>query len=157
MATADLCTEEEIVTLVYGFYDKVRADPVLGPIFNTHVDDWDGGTRIGPSLQAFLAVPRFSAFARGASIILLSDALERGDHREMESAVRRLSQRAFRLSLATPLAGDPRFRPETAALRAVLPVLDDLVDGSSIEELTRFTLSLARPAPAAQTVWRRTS
>ena len=122
-----------------------------------HVDDWDGGTRIGPSLQAFLAVPRFSAFARGASIILLSDALERGDHREMEAAVRRLSQRAFRLSLATPLAGDPRFRPKTAALRAVLPVLDDLVDGSSLEELTRFTLSLARPAPAAQTVWRRTS
>jgi uncharacterized protein with von Willebrand factor type A (vWA) domain len=108
-------------------------------------------------LQAFLAVPRFSAFARGASIILLSDALERGDHREMESAVRRLSQRAFRLSLATPLAGDPRFRPETAALRAVLPVLDDLVDGSSIEELTRFTLSLARPALAALTVWLRTS
>ncbi len=120
----------------------------------TRVDDWDGGTRIGPSLLAFLSVPRFSAFARGAAVILLSDALERGDPSEMETAIRRLGQRAVRLSLATPLAGDPRFRPETAALRAVLPVLDDLVDGSSVAGLTRFILSLARPAPAASTVWR---
>lgn len=122
----------------------------------SRVDDWDGGTRIGPSLLAFLAIPRFCALARGAAVILLSDALERGDHAEMETAMRRLSQRAFRLSLATPLAGDPRFRPRTAALRAIMPVLDDLVDGSSIAELTRFILSLARPAPAAAAVWQRT-
>ena len=75
------------------------------------VDDWDGGTRIGPTLLAFLGVPRFAAFARGAAIVLLSDGLERGDHAEMETAMRRLGARAFRLSLCTPLAGDPRFSP----------------------------------------------
>ena len=30
------------------------------------VSDWDGGTRIGDALQAFLAVPRFGGYARGA-------------------------------------------------------------------------------------------
>ncbi|MER9182022.1 VWA domain-containing protein [Mesorhizobium sp. M0767] len=119
------------------------------------VDDWDGGTRMGPTLLAFLSVPRFSAFARGAAIVILSDSLERGDHAELETAMRRLSARAFRLSLATPLAGAPRFRPATAALRAILPVLDDLVDGSSIAGLTDFILSLARPAPAAAAIWKR--
>ncbi|MCV3209180.1 VWA domain-containing protein [Mesorhizobium sp. YC-39] len=121
------------------------------------VDDWDGGTRMGPALLAFLSVPRFSAFARGAAVVILSDALERGDHAELEMAMRRLSARAFRLSLATPLAGDPRFRPATAALRAILPVLDDLVDGSSIAGLSDFILSLARPAPAAAAIWKRVS
>ncbi|RWQ28478.1 MAG: VWA domain-containing protein [Mesorhizobium sp.] len=121
------------------------------------VDDWDGGTRMGPTLLAFLSVPRFSAFARGAAIVILSDALERGDHAELEMAMRRLSARAFRLSLATPLAGDPRFQPATAALRAILPVLDDLVDGSSISGLSDFILSLARPAPAAAAIWKRAS
>jgi uncharacterized protein with von Willebrand factor type A (vWA) domain len=120
------------------------------------VDDWDGGTRIGPTLLAFLAVPRFAAFARGAAIVLLSDGLERGDHAEMETAIRRLHARAFRLSLATPLAGDPRFSPRTAALQAILPCLDDLVDGSSLPGLADFMLTLARPAPSAATVWRRT-
>lgn len=121
------------------------------------VDDWDGGTRMGPTLLAFLSVPRFSAFARGAALVILSDALERGDHAELEMAIRRLSARAFRLSLATPLAGDPRFQPATAALRAILPVLDDLIDGSSIAGLTDFILSLARPAPAAAAIWKGVS
>jgi uncharacterized protein with von Willebrand factor type A (vWA) domain len=70
--------------------------------------------------------------------------------------MRRLGARAFRLSLATPLAGDPRFSPQTAALKAILPCLDDLVDGSSLPELADFMLTLARPAPSAQAVWRRT-
>jgi uncharacterized protein with von Willebrand factor type A (vWA) domain len=121
------------------------------------VDDWDGGTRMGPALLAFLSVPRFSAFARGAAVLILSDALERGGHAELETAMRRLSARAFRLSLATPLAGDPRFRPVTAALSAILPVLDDLIDGSSLAGLTEFILSLARLAPAAATIWKRVS
>ncbi|CAN5373899.1 group III truncated hemoglobin [soil metagenome] len=41
MPSADLCTEEEIVQLVYGFYDAVRRDEVLGPVFNRHVGNWD--------------------------------------------------------------------------------------------------------------------
>ncbi|WP_412051237.1 vWA domain-containing protein [Hoeflea sp. Naph1] len=111
------------------------------------VEDWDGGTRIGRTLLAFLSVPRFSAFARGAVVVILSDALERGDSTEMETAFRRFAGAAHRLSLATPLAGDPRFRPETAALRAIMPMLDDLVDGSSIAGLSEFFLSLGRSAP----------
>ena len=41
MPSADLCTEEEIVELVYGFYDAVRQDEVLGPVFERHVKNWD--------------------------------------------------------------------------------------------------------------------
>ncbi|MCY0093696.1 vWA domain-containing protein [Hoeflea ulvae] len=116
------------------------------------VEDWDGGTRIGGTLLAFLSVPRFSAFARGAVVVILSDALERGEPTEMETAFRRFAASAHRLSLATPLAGDPRFRPETEALRAILPMLDDLVDGSSVAGLTKFLLSLGRAAPHFQTM-----
>ena len=41
MARGELCTEEEITTLVHNFYDRVRADAMLGPIFDAHIDDWD--------------------------------------------------------------------------------------------------------------------
>ena len=116
------------------------------------VEDWDGGTRIGPTLLALLAIPRFAAFARGAAVAILSDGLERGSHAEMEAAIRRLSARAFRTLLLTPLAADPRFQPQTAALKAVLPYLDDLVDGSSIESITTSILSLSRPAVAVETI-----
>lgn len=41
MPTADLCSEEEVSQLVHTFYDAVRQDAVLGPIFQRHVADWD--------------------------------------------------------------------------------------------------------------------
>lgn len=41
MPSPELCTEEEIIELVYGFYDRVRQDEMLGPVFAEHVKDWD--------------------------------------------------------------------------------------------------------------------
>lgn len=34
-------TEESIARLVQVFYDKARADDLIGPIFNENVDDWE--------------------------------------------------------------------------------------------------------------------
>ena len=106
--------------------------------------DFDGGTRIGDALAAFLAVPRFAGFARGAAVVVLSDGLERGGPDTMTGAVARLSRLAWRVSWLTPLAADPEFRPETTALSAIAPLLDDLGDGSSPEALCRHMLSLGR-------------
>lgn len=41
MRSHELCTEEEVASLVHAFYERVRMDTVLGPIFNTHITDWD--------------------------------------------------------------------------------------------------------------------
>jgi uncharacterized protein len=108
------------------------------------VSDWDGGTRIGDALQAFLAVPRFAGTARGAVVLILSDGLERGDAGAMTEAVRRLAARAWHLSWMTPLAADPGFRPETAALKSILPHLDALADAGSTERLCHHVLTLAQ-------------
>jgi len=37
----DHLDESRLSTLVDRFYDKVRADPLLGPVFDSLVDDWD--------------------------------------------------------------------------------------------------------------------
>jgi uncharacterized protein with von Willebrand factor type A (vWA) domain len=110
------------------------------------VADWDGGTRLGDALQAFLAVPRFAGYARGAVVMVLSDGLERGDPRAMTAAVARLSVLAWRISWLTPLASDPHFVPETDALKSILPLIDDLADGSSTERLCAHVLQLAKTA-----------
>ena len=41
MSVMAVCTEEEVSSMVHGFYARVRRDEVLGPIFNTHIHDWD--------------------------------------------------------------------------------------------------------------------
>ena len=112
------------------------------------VADWDGGTRIGDALSAFLAIPRFAALARGAALVLLSDGLEFGDPSEMAEAVARLSRLAWRLVWLTPLAADPRFEPRTAGLAAARPFLDRLGDGGSLASICDHVLALAREKAA---------
>jgi uncharacterized protein len=106
------------------------------------VSDWDGGTRIGDALQAFLAVPRFGGYARGAAVVIVSDGLERGDVSALRNAVAKLSRRAWRVSWLTPLASGPGFRPQTEALIAIQRFVDDLVDGGSSTAVVAHLLSL---------------
>ena len=128
--------------------DLARALAEIAPT----VADWDGGTRIADSLGAFLAVPRFSRASRGALVVVLSDGLERGDAAPMAHAVRRLAARSWRLAWLTPLAADPAFSPETAALKAILPIVNHLGDGSGVGPLCDFlerAASLGGKLPAA--------
>ena len=111
------------------------------------VPDWDGGTRLGDALGAFLSVPRFAGFARGALVLVISDGLERGDPAAMVDAVRRLSRLAWRLEWLTPLAADAGYAPQTAALKAALPFIDTLAAGGSVERLCSHLLGFARQAP----------
>ena len=106
------------------------------------VSDWDGGTRIGDALQAFLAVPRFGSYARGAAVVILSDGLERGDLSALRDAVAKLSRRAWRLSWLTPLATDVAFVPQTEALIAIHRFVDDMADGGSNAAVVSHVLSL---------------
>jgi uncharacterized protein with von Willebrand factor type A (vWA) domain len=106
------------------------------------VSDWDGGTRIGDALGAFLAVPRFGSYARGAAVIIISDGLERGDVSALREAVAKLSRLAWRVSWLTPLATGADFRPQTEALIAIRRFVDDLVDGGSSTAVVSHMLSL---------------
>jgi uncharacterized protein with von Willebrand factor type A (vWA) domain len=106
------------------------------------VSDWDGGTRIGDALQAFLAVPRFGSYARGAAVVVISDGLERGDPAALRDAVAKLSRRAWRVSWLTPLATMGEFQPQTEALIAIRRFVDDLVGGGSSAAVVSHLLSL---------------
>ncbi|MDE0922721.1 vWA domain-containing protein [Aurantimonas coralicida] len=108
------------------------------------VADFDGGTRIGEALQAFLAVPRYAGFARGAAVTVVSDGLERGSPAAMVDAVNRLSRIAWRVDWLSPLAADPHYAPRTAGLQMILPVLDHLGDGASPGRVADHFLEYAR-------------
>ena len=107
------------------------------------VADFDGGTRIGDALAAFLAVPRFAGYARGAVTLIISDGLERGDPAAMADSVAKLARRAWRLDWLTPLATTPGFRPQTEALRAVAPLIDAFAPGGSTSAIVDHILALS--------------
>jgi uncharacterized protein with von Willebrand factor type A (vWA) domain len=108
------------------------------------VADWDGGTRLGEALAVFLSVPRFASFARGALVIIVSDGLERGGPEALVSAMARLRGLAWGILWLSPLAADPRYQPETAAMRAILPMLDRLGSGAGPDAIADEILGFAR-------------
>ncbi|MEM1049541.1 MAG: VWA domain-containing protein [Pseudomonadota bacterium] len=110
------------------------------------VADWDGGTRLGDALTAFLDVPRFAGMARGALTVVLSDGLERGDPQALIAAVERLSRLSWATLWLTPLAGETDFLPQTEALVAVLPLIDRLGSGADLMSITDEVLNFARRA-----------
>ena len=99
------------------------------------VADWDGGTRIGDALAAFLAVPRFAGYARGALVLVLSDGLERGDPAQMVAAVQRLARLSHKLLWWSPLALHPEYRPVTRGMAAIRPDIE-LAGARDIQSLT---------------------
>ena len=111
------------------------------------VADWDGGTRLGEALGTFLNIPRFASFARGAVVIILSDGLERGGPEALVQAMQRLRALAWHILWLSPLANTPSYKPETTAMRAILPYIDNLADGSSAIAIAR---SLVGSAPIAR-------
>ena len=99
------------------------------------VVDWDGGTRIGESLAAYVAKWGKYRFNRGAVVIVCSDGLERGEPDRLAWAMQRLSRQAHAVIWVNPLAGDPKFQPLARGLVAALPFVDRLIAGHNIEGL----------------------
>jgi uncharacterized protein with von Willebrand factor type A (vWA) domain len=110
------------------------------------VADWDGGTRLGEAMAVFLSVPRFAAHARGALVIVVSDGLERGGPEALIAAMERLRALAWSVLWLSPLAADPAYRPETGAMKAILPLLDRLGDGSEPAAIAGEILGFAKGA-----------
>ena len=108
------------------------------------IADIDGGTRIGEALTAFLAVPRYAGFTRGAAVVVLSDGLEIGAPDALISAARRLERLAWRLDWLSPLTPDGV--PQTQAMQAILPYLTRLGDGTSTQAIVDHLLTMAEAA-----------
>ncbi len=79
---------------------------------------------------------------------MLSDGLERGEHDTMTSAVQRLARLAWRIEWLSPTVGPGDFKPRTAALQSILPHVDHLGDGSSVERVATRLLAIAREKAA---------
>jgi uncharacterized protein with von Willebrand factor type A (vWA) domain len=105
------------------------------------VFDWDGGTRIGESLQSFL---RDSAeIARGSVVIVCSDGLEVGDPTLLATQMARLSRLAYRVIWLNPLKEDPAYEPLARGMSACMPYIDVFLSGHNLASLEALAEELA--------------
>jgi hypothetical protein len=106
------------------------------------VFDWEGGTRIGASLDTFVRRWGRRGLARGGIVVICSDGLDRGDPAVLADAMERLSRLCYRVVWMNPHKGsDPGFRPSTLGMMVVAPHVDLLLSGHdlhSLEELAEL-------------------
>jgi uncharacterized protein with von Willebrand factor type A (vWA) domain len=90
------------------------------------------------------------ALVRGAVAVVVSDGFERGDPAAMVGAVGRIARLAHRLVWATPMMADPRYRPDTRALRGALPAIDRFCDISTVAAWESVPAAIAMAGAGAR-------
>ncbi len=125
--------------------------------------DWEGGTRIGPSLQEFNRLWARRVLGRGATVLLITDGLDREEPDLLLKEAKRLRLSCRRLIWLNPLLRWDGFAPRAQGVRALLREVDAFRATHNIESLrdlaatlmdesdsglqARYTAMLDEPAP----------
>lgn len=115
-----------------------RPDTALEQAARTVVD-WDGGTRIGQSLDTFVRRWGRGGLCRGGVVVICSDGLDRGDPEQLANAMARLSRLCYRIVWLNPHKGDDsNFRPSTLGMMVAAPYVDLLLSGHDLASLEQL-------------------
>mgnify|MGYP005991404559 CR=1 FL=1 len=112
--------------------------------------DWKGGTRIGASLRAFNRDWSRRVMGQGAVVLLITDGLDRDDAQALGREMERLHLSARQLIWLNPLLRWDGFAPKAAGIRAMLPHVDSLRAGHSIQSLEDLADAISRPGDAGE-------
>ncbi|MGH9127393.1 MAG: vWA domain-containing protein [Acidimicrobiales bacterium] len=110
------------------------------------VFDWEGGTRIGASLDSLVRNWGRRGLCRGGIVVICSDGLDRGDPGILAEAMEHLSRLSYRVVWMNPHKGDnTEFKASTLGMMVAEPYVDLMLSGhdmASLEELASLLPSL---------------
>jgi uncharacterized protein with von Willebrand factor type A (vWA) domain len=107
------------------------------------VQDWAGGTRIGASLAEFNLRWSRRLLGQNASVLLITDGLDRESSEDLRAAMARLKRSAHQLIWLNPLLRYDKFEPKPAGIRAMLPYVDAHLPVHNLEALRDLAAALA--------------
>lgn len=109
------------------------------------VFDWEGGTRIGDSLDSFVRNWGRRGICRGGIVVICSDGLDRGDPEVLATSMDRLSRLCHRIVWLNPHRGnDADYRPQTLGMMVADPHVDVLLSGHDLASLQEFAERLPK-------------
>jgi uncharacterized protein with von Willebrand factor type A (vWA) domain len=122
--------------------DRRKPDDALN-LAATAVFDWDGGTRIGQSLDQFIKRWGRRGLSRGSIVVICSDGLDRGDPALLEASMEKLSRLSHRIVWMNPHKGDVKdFRPNSLGMMVADPFIDEIFSGHNLASLEQFAEKL---------------
>jgi len=109
------------------------------------VQDWSGGTRIGRCLHDFNRLWARRVLGTGATVLFISDGLDRDAGADLGPEVERIAKSAHRLIWLNPLLRFEGFEPKSLGIRAILPHVDEFRPVHNLNSLTDLARALASP------------
>jgi uncharacterized protein with von Willebrand factor type A (vWA) domain len=107
--------------------------------------DWDGGTRIGDAIAAFVKESRRSRLGRGAIVVICSDGLDQGEPQALDKAMQTLSRLAHKVIWVNPHKGDNEdYKPNTIGMMIADPYIDRIFSGHNFKSIEEFAKELSR-------------
>ena len=107
--------------------------------------DWDGGTRIGDAIAAFVKESRRSRLGRGAIVVICSDGLDQGEPQALDKAMQTLSRLAHKVIWVNPHKGDNEdYKPNTIGMIIADPYIDRIFSGHNFKSIEEFARELSR-------------
>lgn len=140
---AEVFTLSTRLTRVSGQLARPRVDDAVAGLGDV-VDDWTGGTRLAEGLASLVFDWGRRGPLRGAVVLICSDGLERRDPADLAAVMADLHRLAHRVVWIHPRAGVPGWQPATRGMRAVVPQVDDLLPGGTMEELAGIGARLSQ-------------
>ncbi len=119
------------------------------------VEDWSGGTRIGPALQAFNRRWARRVLTGNAAVLLVTDGLDRAGDGSLGEAAAQLRRFARRVVWLNPLLRYEGFEPRAAGIRALLPHVDRHLPVHSLARLEDIGRAMRDTAAPGRGVDRR--
>lgn len=105
------------------------------------VVDWDGGTRIGQSLDVFVREFARRGLCRGGVVVICSDGLDRGDPQVLAKSLERLARLSHRIVWVNPHHGGV---PRAVGMLAAEPYIDLVLSGQDLASLAELAVELPR-------------
>ncbi|MBU6271520.1 MAG: VWA domain-containing protein [Betaproteobacteria bacterium] len=106
--------------------------------------DWQGGTRIASSLATFNQRWARRVLTRNASLLLVTDGLDRGNAAELDQAAATLARWAREIIWLNPLLRYDRFEPKAAGVRALLPHVSAMIPVHNLHSLADIRQAIER-------------
>lgn len=112
--------------------------------------DWEGGTRIGSCLNTFNRDWSRRVLGQGASVVLITDGLDRDPEDGLGRAMERLGLSCRQLIWLNPLLRWEDFAPKAAGIRTMMPHVTRFQAGHNIASLEGLAAAISDPKDAGQ-------
>ncbi|MEP7372910.1 MAG: VWA domain-containing protein [Chitinophagaceae bacterium] len=101
-------------------------------------NNWEGGTRIGESLDSFVKLYSKKILDSKTVVIILSDGWDRGDMAVLKESMGLIRARAKKIIWLNPLAGFASYRPDVIGMQTAMPFIDVFAPAHNAESLRRL-------------------